>query len=69
MPPRRNVVRPIQYPRGIAAMMVVWHHGLTQVPRPRRVVAIHFGVHAQMNFIRSVQFESASSATACHGFG
>jgi hypothetical protein len=31
--------------------------------------AIHFGVHAQTNFIRSVQLESESSGTACHGFG
>jgi exopolysaccharide production protein ExoZ len=33
------MIRPIQYLRGLAAMMVVWHHSVGQVP-------------ATLNFIR-----------------
>jgi exopolysaccharide production protein ExoZ len=35
-----NVIRPIQYLRAIAALMVVWHHSLIQVPGVSRFIAL-----------------------------
>jgi peptidoglycan/LPS O-acetylase OafA/YrhL len=39
-----HVIRPIQYLRGIAAMMVVWHHALGQIVLSRQLTELpHFG--------------------------
>jgi exopolysaccharide production protein ExoZ len=35
-----NVIRPIQYLRALAALMVVWHHSLIQVPGVSRFIAL-----------------------------
>lgn len=34
------MIRPIQYLRAIAALMVVWHHGLNQVPGVAQLIAL-----------------------------
>src|ERR1700731_4366402 len=36
----QDVIRPIQYLRALAALMVVWHHGLNQVPGVARYIAL-----------------------------
>jgi exopolysaccharide production protein ExoZ len=42
---QRDVIRPIQYLRGLAAMMVVWHHSLGQVPNVEKFLGFSdFGV-------------------------
>jgi exopolysaccharide production protein ExoZ len=39
----KGVIRPIQYLRGIAALMVVWHHALVQIPGTSAFLHSNFG--------------------------
>lgn len=41
--PGTQVIWPIQYLRGIAALMVVWHHAREQLPGLQQIVAWNFG--------------------------
>ncbi|HMC15501.1 MAG TPA: acyltransferase [Albitalea sp.] len=42
-PPRRGVIAPIQYLRGFAAMLVVWHHAQEQFPTLKALFNTQFG--------------------------